>query len=465
MKNSQKYTDVASIPIVTVSYNAPDLISDLLKSIRDFYKNRIYVIDGSDEEKANAISSICKNHKNIEFIHFGYNIHHGPGMAWAWEHLGLNGPVLVLDSDVVLVKPGLLEAMLAELKPGMYGVGRINKVDTDGFNIDNQPDRIDAVPYLHPFCMLCNSEVVRQWPMPTKHGAPNIAPMLAIHQSGKNELIHHIVAVGEDYDKNNNNPSYSPNYMHHEQQGTVLRTGSYHLDEWMQDMIEKSSNCDKEHNPQNYNHDLLQIIPPDTPYIIEVGCGNGALAKAYKAHNISSRYIGIEIDEEKSKIAKEHCDYVLNIDIESMSEAFFYQNSNCKVWVFGNVLEHLRNPWGILKKIRKYIPTDGYVIACLPNIQHWSIQLKLSIGDFRYDPNGGLLDLTHLRFFTRATILEMFKDAGFQVELGFPRVFGELKNENIINGIRSMAAAAGVDSDTALQDSMALQYVVRCTPI
>ena len=155
---------------------------------------------------------------------------------------------------------------------------------------------------------------------------------------------------------------------------------------------------------------------------------------------------------------------MLHLDIESVSDEFFKRySSNSNVWVFGEVLEHVRDPWEVLAKIRRTLPVDGCVVACLHNAQHWSVQAKLSVGDFRYE-DSGLLDRTHLRFFTRATMFELFQGAGFRIEQGFPRIFGELKNENIINAIKLMAVGVGADPELALQDAMPLQYVIRAVP-
>src|SRR5471032_3661301 len=115
--------NVDSIPIISVSYNSAELIEELLSSLRAHYANPVTIIDGSGAEHYRAIEAVCARYANVRFIHFDYNIHHGPGMAWAFQNLELSGKVLVLDSDIVLVKPGLIEAMAQELQPGMYGVG------------------------------------------------------------------------------------------------------------------------------------------------------------------------------------------------------------------------------------------------------------------------------------------------------------------------------------------------------
>ena len=101
--------NVSSIPIVAVSYNAPDLIETLLLSLQQFYSNPIYIIDGSVDEVAPDIEAITPRYPDVQFHGFGYNIHHGPGITWAVHHLNLSGPVLFLDSDVEVVKPGMID--------------------------------------------------------------------------------------------------------------------------------------------------------------------------------------------------------------------------------------------------------------------------------------------------------------------------------------------------------------------
>lgn len=450
--------DIQSIPVITVSYNAPDLIADLLRTFREHYSNKVYVVDGSGEGYAKEIGDVVHQYDNTEFIHFDYNIHHGPGMAWAINNINLSGPVLVLDSDLSVIRGGFIESLASELEPHMYGVGQLNYVNRGGFNVTD-PD--GALLYLHPALMLCNVEVVKQWPLPVKHGAPMIEAMTALHDANKSDLLHHVEWVREDFSEKS-----EKHYIRHDWQGTVMRTGGYHLEEWQRSVMQAEQERLQENAaPTNYNHDLLRLIPANARGVVEVGCNNGALANAYKSINPDCLYTGIEIDLNNAERARAYCDTVLHLDIESVDDAFFHNcSNNSNVWVFGDVLEHLRNPWEVLAKIRRALPVDGCVVVCLPNAQHWSVQAKLSVGDFRYE-DSGLLDRTHIRFFTRATMFELFQGAGFRIEQGFPRIFGELKNENIIKAIELMALGVGADPYLALQDAMPLQYVVKAVPI
>ena len=455
--------DIQSIPLISVSYNSAELVEELLRSFRQYYDNRITIIDGSSIDHAPAIEAVCARYHGVKFIHFDYNIHHGPGMAWAYQNLDLQGPVLVLDSDVIVLDAGLLESLMDALKPGMYGVGYVNHVNEGGFDVTYEDG---AVRYLHPACMLCNIDVVRQWPMPTKHGAPNIEPMLAIHRAGKHELIRDLGWVREDFSR-----SDAPkHYLRHDWQGTVVRTGGYHLEEWQRSVIEKQQLALQTAAPEsasedstNLNRDLLRLIPHNARGVVELGCNNGALARAYKLINPTCKYTGVEVDADKAEVARRHCDEILTLDIERLDESHYASYADRNVWIIGEVITSFHNPWEVLARIRRNLPDDGCIIVCMPNAQHWSIQAKLSVGDFRYE-EGGLMDRAHLRYFTRATMLELLAGAGFKIEQGFPRSVGELKNEHVIAAIRSMAIGVGADPDLALQDSMPLQYVVKAVP-
>src|SRR5471030_1504717 len=188
--------DIQQIPVISVSYNSAELIEDLLRCFRAHYRNPVTIIDGSSAAHYPAIEAVCARYPDVRFIHFDYNIHHGPGMAWAFQNLPLQGQVLMLDSDIQVIAPGFLESMAEQLQPGMYGVGYVNHVNEGGFDVDYAEG---AIRYLHPACMLVNIEVLKQWPMPTKHGAPMTEPMLAIHRAGRHELIKGIDWLRNDF--------------------------------------------------------------------------------------------------------------------------------------------------------------------------------------------------------------------------------------------------------------------------
>jgi trans-aconitate methyltransferase len=212
-----------------------------------------------------------------------------------------------------------------------------------------------------------------------------------------------------------------------------------------------------------HNPDLLAIIPTSSLRLVEVGCSSGALAREFKRISPKCDYLGIEVDPSYTELAQRYCDRSITLDIESADDEFWVRNADRDCWIFGDTLEHLKDPWKILRRIRERIPSNGVVVACVPNAQHWSLQVRLSIGAFRYEKSG-LLDQTHLRWFTRQTLLEMFDQTGFEIIEGYPRIFEEPQREIFLPAIENMARLAGGNPAMAVSDSLPLQYIVKAAP-
>ena len=449
--------ETQAIPVVVVSYNCVELLRNLITSLRRFYRNPVHVVDGSEQGPLGKIGKMLREFEDVTLHAQGYNIHHGPGMAWAITHLNLGPRALFLDSDILILKPGFIENLSVILQPDDYGVGCVAHVNREGFDV---PYGYGAVPYLHPPCMLCNVEVMRQWPLPIKHGAPMVGAMLALFDAGKSHLLKDV-----EWTRNDISPGTRKLYLDHIGRGTVTATQGYHLEEWMAEVearrVAKQAQTLPDEGPGGgFNQDLLALIPPGAKAILEVGCSTGALAYALKRQRPGVNYLGMELDPKAAEIAARYCDGMALLDIEGADELMYRDYASRDCWVFGDVLEHLRDPWAVLTKIRKVLPEGGCVVASVPNVQHWSLQAKLAVGEFRYE-SAGLLDRTHLRWFTRVTLFELFAKAGLRIEVGVPRIFDEPGREPILAAIRQMALAQGRDPEGAVRDALPLQYVVR----
>ncbi len=211
------------------------------------------------------------------------------------------------------------------------------------------------------------------------------------------------------------------------------------------------------------NQDLLVLLHNLNPSrVIEVGSGPGELCRAYLSFRPECAYDCIEINDNCAAIARNYCRHMIIADVEKIEDCDWQSLFPSDVWVFGDSLEHLRDPWSLLKRVRESMNQTGVVLACIPNAQHWSILLRLASGQFFYEEQG-LMDSTHLRWFTRNTIHHMFMECGFLIQEIYERVFDDGPDDELRMLIGSVAEKAGADSDQAIADCLPLQYVVRAT--
>jgi SAM-dependent methyltransferase len=213
----------------------------------------------------------------------------------------------------------------------------------------------------------------------------------------------------------------------------------------------------------DYNPDLLAFLPPGMKRVVEVGSSSGALAKGYREANPGCEYVGIEIDPAYAEASQRYCSRVICGNIEQLDEQVFGELFPADCWIFGDSLEHLYDPWALLARIRGHINPDSRIVACVPNAQHWSLQASLNCGQFRYQPSG-LLDRTHIRWFTRTTLVELFSGAGFRITAGMPRIFDEPQREQVMPAIRALAQAIGANPQQAADDATPMQWLVVAVP-
>lgn len=211
------------------------------------------------------------------------------------------------------------------------------------------------------------------------------------------------------------------------------------------------------------NQELLALIPPTSRRVIEVGCMHGALAQTWRPSHPDAKYVGIDIDADYAAVAAQHCTEAFAGDIETLPSEQFDNLFPSDCWIFGDCLEHLRDPWALLKRVRAAIDPQGSLLTCIPNAQHWSVQWRLASGQFRYEDNG-LMDRTHLRWFTRTTMMEMFESTGWRVVDGVARNLNSPHQQQALGAVRAFALASGLDADLAVRDATPYQLVFRAVP-
>jgi O-antigen biosynthesis protein len=143
--------------------------------------------------------------------------------------------------------------------------------------------------------------------------------------------------------------------------------------------------------------------------VLEIGCAAGAMTR--QLVNRECSVVGVEIEAVAAAQARQFAERVLVTDVEALDFGEEFGEEQFDAVVFGDVLEHLRDPAAVLSRSRAVLSDTGYVVMSIPNVAHGDLRLALLRGEFRYRPIG-LLDSTHLRFFTRASVEELLRNGG-----------------------------------------------------
>jgi glycosyltransferase involved in cell wall biosynthesis len=209
---------------------------------------------------------------------------------------------------------------------------------------------------------------------------------------------------------------------------------------------------------RNVNPDLLSRIPQSARTILEIGCGAGALGAAYKLKNPSVRYLGIETMPGPAALAREVLDDVICGDVEDPA-CGFADLVDVDCLVYGDVLEHLKDPWGCLARHVSLLAEDAVLLACIPNVQHWSVIAHLLTGEWPLQDQG-IFDRTHLRWFTKSSIEKLIRDLDLSIHNIHPRVFAEEKCKSFVTQLLPGLQNLGLDAQAAFNGMAPLQYVV-----
>lgn len=208
--------------------------------------------------------------------------------------------------------------------------------------------------------------------------------------------------------------------------------------------------------PDFANPELLEKLPLTAKTVLDVGCAQGALGANYLRRNPNCRYLGIDVDEDAAAQARTRLTEVFIGDVEANPNPFGLEEGSVDCIVYGDVLEHLRDPWALLQAQAKLLSPEGTILVCTPNIEHWSVVARLLVGKFQYEENG-LFDRTHLRWFSPRTMIEALTGAGLELVDAAPRPNTEMERaEQFATLAAPLLQALGVDVE---------EYKRRCAPI
>lgn len=162
-------------------------------------------------------------------------------------------------------------------------------------------------------------------------------------------------------------------------------------------------------NPDNSQSVTLELVGPDRR-VLDVGCSTGYLARALVRQGCTVS--GIDNDAEAAEKARADLARLVVADLDTIVLADAFEPASFDVIVFGDVLEHLHDPRALLRQARPLLAAGGHIVISVPNVAHGDVAMALLRGDWDYQPVG-LLDETHIRFFTLRTLSALLASCGF----------------------------------------------------
>jgi 2-polyprenyl-3-methyl-5-hydroxy-6-metoxy-1,4-benzoquinol methylase len=169
---------------------------------------------------------------------------------------------------------------------------------------------------------------------------------------------------------------------------------------------------DHSQRPTGARRSLLERTP-DGSTVLDVGCWSGFAGR----HLVETRHAvvdGIEPDPAAAAMARESYRRVLQVGVEVAADRLVAEGTRYDTLLFMDVLEHLADPAGVLSRCLDLVEPSGRALVSIPNTAHWSVRKELLLGRWEYRDNG-LLDRTHLRFYTVRTAAQLLRDSGWTI--------------------------------------------------
>ncbi len=221
----------------------------------------------------------------------------------------------------------------------------------------------------------------------------------------------------------------------------------------------------------HFNPALLDVLahPPRT--LLDIGCASGLLGQAVKAKNPACRTIGIEPNEATAKLASQNLDQVLCGKFEDFNlEAEGIPTGSVDTVVAADVLEHMYDPWHVMTGLKPYLSKDAQIVLSIPNTRNLRLLKDLvDEGKWTYAERG-LLDITHIRFFTLAEINNFLTQTGYRLEHvnyfldpGFEQFYAQNQDKPEIN-VRVGRMSLERLSKKELAELCTWQFFIRARP-
>ncbi len=174
--------------------------------------------------------------------------------------------------------------------------------------------------------------------------------------------------------------------------------------------------------------ELFSFIEKGNNTILDVGCGTGVSGEYLKNNGYANEVVGVEVISDVADIARLTLDQVICGDILTVDLPF--EEKKFDYIICADVLEHLIDANSVILKLTRYLKDGGYFIVSLPNVRCVTVLFPLLVmGDWKYE-KAGILDFTHLRFYTKKSMCRLFREVELKIVEIFPAFYFKFTFKN-----------------------------------
>jgi methionine biosynthesis protein MetW len=207
--------------------------------------------------------------------------------------------------------------------------------------------------------------------------------------------------------------------------------------------------------------ELRALVPTEARRVLDVGCGAGALGAALRAER-GIEVVGLELSPAAAARARGRLDAVVEANLDAL-ESLPFPPASFDAMIFGDVLEHLRDPHRLLRVLRPWLADGGALVCSIPNVGHWSVILPLLTQDRWPYADAGLLDRTHVHFFTLAEAEAMLRECGF--DLASAAATNLAAPPPAVEHLVTFLTALGTEGGAARLRLTSYQYLLVAKPV
>ncbi len=412
--------NVKNTSFVILSYNQLEFTKDCIESIRKHNKQESYEIIVIDNYSQDSSVEWLKAQEDIKLIcnsenkGFPYACNQGIKIAEGENNIFLlNNDTIVMPNSIFWLRMGLYEADNVGATGSVTNHASNGQVINAAFNSIEEYEMYAKQHNVPELCPYENKIYLVGYAMLIKREALDSVGFLDVRYSPgtfeDNDIGVRLVMDDWKVILCHNS------FIYHYGSGN-----GKNADKW-NSLIGRNANIFKEKwnfDIRYYTHirrELIAYIKHDNNAdikVLEVGCGLGNTLSEIKYRWPNSQVKGIEIVDDIVRVASKAQD-IIKGDIENMELP--YEKGEFDYIILGDVLEHLRYPEMAINKLIPYLAPGGHMICSIPNVMHMSVIMPLLKGKFEY-MESGILDNTHLRFFTLDSICNLFNQCGMQIE-------------------------------------------------